>query len=151
MSQEPFIRPLDRIECEALLATQQVGRLAYAFRDRVDIEPLHYVYVDGWIYGRTQLGTKTNVLAHHPWVAFEVDEVRDLFHWRSVVVHGRIEFPDPDGPVVEFERYEKAVAAFRKLVPAAFTGDDPTPRRELVFALPVTEMTGRAATPPVGA
>ncbi len=137
---------LDRDECEALLSRQQVGRLAFTFRDRVDIEPIHYVFADGRIYGRTQFGTKVNVLAHHPWVAFEVDEVDALFEWRSVVVHGRIEFPDPDGSTLERAQFDRGVAAFRQLVPDAFTESDPTPDRELVFFMHVHEMTGRAAT-----
>ena len=103
---------LDRAECDALLASQSVGRLAFTFRDRVDIEPIHFVYQAGWIFGRTQLGTKLNVLAHHPWVAFEADSVQSLFEWQSVVVHGRIEFPDPDGSPTERAHYERAVAAF---------------------------------------
>ena len=66
-------------ECLALLARNQVGRLAFTFHDRVDIQPLHYVYEAGWIYGRTSQGTKLATLAHHQWVAFEVDEVEGLF------------------------------------------------------------------------
>lgn len=136
---------LTRDECEALLASQQVGRLAFTFRDRVDIEPLHYVYRDGWIFGRTQHGTKVDILAHHPWVAFEVDRVHDLFSWESVVVRGRVEFPDPDGSPQDRERYAAGVEAFRTLVPNAFDDHDPTPDRQLVFMLPVQECTGRAA------
>ncbi len=146
MRREVVFHTLDRAECDALLASQSVGRLAFTFRDRVDIEPIHYVYEDGWIYGRTQVGTKVHVLAHHPWVAFETDAVRALFEWRSVVVHGRIEFPDPAGPPSEQMRYETAVTAFRRLVPDAFTVTDPTPGRELVFAIGGLEVTGRAAT-----
>jgi hypothetical protein len=71
-----------------------------------------------------------------------------MFRWRSVVVHGRLEFPDPLGSVSERERYEEGVAAFRTLLPTAFTEDDPTPARELIFILPVSECTGRASTPP---
>jgi nitroimidazol reductase NimA-like FMN-containing flavoprotein (pyridoxamine 5'-phosphate oxidase superfamily) len=112
MTSQPDFHTLDRAECEALLSTQQVGRLAFTFRDRVDIEPMHDVYRDGCVYGRTQYGTKVDVLAHHPWVAFEVD----------------------------------AIAAFRTLVPGAFSDDDPTPARGLAFVIPVQEMTGRAAT-----
>lgn len=145
MSSIPTFRELDRAECEALLATQYVGRLAFSFRDRVDIEPIHYVFRDGAIIGRTQLGTKVNVLAHHPWVAFEVDDVQALFRWRSVVVHGRMEFPDPDGATADREKFAKGVEAFRALVPEAFTKRDPTPDRDLIFLLPVAEMTGRAA------
>lgn len=148
MKESPTFLVLDRAECEALLATQHVGRLAYSFRDRVDIEPVHYVFYAGNIYGRTQYGAKVDVLAHHPWVAFEVDRVESMFRWRSVVVHGRIEFPDPLGSVADRDRYAEGMAAFRTLLPTAFTTDDPTPGRELVFVLPVAEITGRAAVPP---
>lgn len=146
MTNQPDVRALDHTECEALLTSQHVGRLAFSFRDRVDIEPMHYVYANGHIYGRTQLGTKVNVLAHHPWIAFEVDDITALFSWRSVVVHGRIEFPDPKGAPPEVERFTQAVTRFRTLVPTAFAADDPTPARELAFVIAVQEMTGRAAT-----
>jgi nitroimidazol reductase NimA-like FMN-containing flavoprotein (pyridoxamine 5'-phosphate oxidase superfamily) len=149
MSSLPTFHVLERAECDAVLASQHVGRLAFTFRDRVDIEPVHYVYRDQRIYGRTQYGTKVTILAHHPWVAFEVDEVQALFTWRSVVVHGRIEFPDPDGSVHDQEQHAAGVAAFRTLVPDAFTDADPTPERELIFFLPVQEVAGRAATPGV--
>jgi len=141
----PVFLPLDRAASEALLHAHHVGRLAYSFRNRVDIEPIHFVFRDGWLYGRTQHGTKVNILAHEPWVAFEVDEVDGLFDWRSVVVHGRIEFPDPEGSPLERAQHERAVAAFRTLLPDAFTALDPTPSRDLVFAISVQEITGRAA------
>ena len=143
----PVFHSLDRHECDALLAAHHVGRIAYTFRDRVDIEPIHYVFADGRIFGRTQLGTKVNVLAHHPWVAFEVDEVLDTFHWRSVVVHGRVTFPDPDGSTTDRDEYQRGVEVFRTLIPAAFSKGDPTPDRDLVFVLHPHEVTGRAATP----
>jgi len=150
VSREAVFHLLDRAECDALLMSQSVGRLAFSFRDRVDIEPIHYVYENGWIFGRTSFGTKVNMLAHHPWVAFEVDEVTALFAWRSVVVHGRIEFPDPEGAPIERALYARAVAAFRRLVADAFTDNDPTPAREIVFGLAVLEISGRAAMPPAG-
>lgn len=146
MSQSPTFSVLTPAECYALLASQHVGRLAFTFRDRVDIEPVHYVYRDGWIWGRTQHGTKVNILAHHPWVAFEVDHIEALFSWRSVVVHGRMEFPDPDGSAQDQERYAMGMETFRALVPGAFTDTDPTPTRDLIFMLPATELAGRSAT-----
>ena len=145
MSSDLTISVLDRAACVALLLAHHVGRMAFTFRDRVDIEPLHYVYQDGWIYGRTQEGTKLRTLAHHPWVAFEVDEVSALSEWQSVVVHGRIEFPEEGGPGAEGVRYERAVAAFRTLVPDAFGEHDPTPARDIVWALPLHSVEGRMA------
>ena len=147
---EPNVVVLDRKACEELLARHNVGRLAYSFRDRVDIEPLHYVYSEGWLYGRTQEGTKLRTLARHPWVAFEVDEVEALWKWRSVVVKGRMEFPNPAEFPVERDRYDEAVAAFRKLVPNAFAEGDPTPARDVVWAIPVHIMEGRATMTAVG-
>jgi nitroimidazol reductase NimA-like FMN-containing flavoprotein (pyridoxamine 5'-phosphate oxidase superfamily) len=146
MTTHPEFSNLDRAECNALLMSQHVGRLAFTFRDRVDIEPIHFVYRDGCIYGRTQYGTKVDVLAHHPWVAFEVDEVLARFEWRSVVVHGRIEFPDPAGSPRDMEKYARTIQAFRTLVPTAFAENDPTPQRTLAFLIPVQEIAGRAAT-----
>ncbi|MEI6741155.1 MAG: pyridoxamine 5'-phosphate oxidase family protein [Gemmatimonadaceae bacterium] len=139
--------PLETAACEALLHAQPVGRLAFGFRDRIDIEPIHFVYHDAHIYGRTQPGAKVDVLAHHPWVAFEVDAVDALFDWRSVVVHGRITFPDPNGAPAEQAAYADGVRHFQALVPAAFTADDPTPDRTLVFVIHVHVMTGRRAVP----
>ena len=141
----PRFFTLDDAGCEALLAGHQVGRMAFTFRNRVDIVPVHYVYRDRWIYGRLEYGAKTEVLSHHPWVAFEVDAVRALFDWESVVVHGRVAFPEADGPPAEQARHTRAVELIRTLIPGAFTEADPTPSRGLVFVLPVTEWTGRAA------
>ena len=57
MSRVPTFSVLTTEQCHRLLASQNVGRLAFTFRDRVDIEPVHYVFRDGWIWGRTQHGT----------------------------------------------------------------------------------------------
>ena len=142
----PTFAALEDAECEALLRRHHVGRLAFTFRDRVDIEPIHYVFADGHIFGRTRFGTKVDVLAHHPWVAFEIDEVDALFTWRSVVVHGRVTFPDPEGAAIDQAHYVRGVETFRRLVPQAFTAADPTPDRDLVFCIFVHDITGRIAT-----
>jgi uncharacterized protein len=147
MMPRPTFSSLDRPAIDALLARHAVARLAYTHRDRVDIEPIHYVYVDGWLYLRTQPGTKLSTLIHNPWVALEVDEVHALYQWESVVVRGRLQLLD-DGPHDGArERYRLAVAAIRTLVPQAFTDDDPTPGRVIVCALYVDDVEGRRATP----
>jgi len=141
----PTFRELSREECIALLDRHQVGRLAFTQRERLDIEPIHYVHVDGWLYGRTQPGTKLEVLLHNRWVAFEVDEVDALFDWRSVVVRGGLYLLRAEGSDTERERYAQGVAAVRRLIPAAFTPDDPTPERAILFRIHVDELNGRAA------
>ena len=141
----PVFRDLEFGEIEALLRENIYGRLAFTFRDRVDIEPIHYVYQDGWLICRTGPGTKVTQLSHNPWVAFEIDDVRGPFDWRSVVVKGTVYFIAPDGTPMHDEQWKASVAALRRLVPTAFTADDPTPGRHVVFRIHIDEMHGRAA------
>jgi nitroimidazol reductase NimA-like FMN-containing flavoprotein (pyridoxamine 5'-phosphate oxidase superfamily) len=146
-SSAPVFRDLGFDEIEAMLKANSYGRLAFTFRERVDIEPIHYVYDNGWLVCRTGLGTKLTQLAHHPWVAFEIDEVHALFEWRSVVVKGTVYFPEPDGSATNDETWQSSVAALRRLVPTALMPDDPTPGRNVVFRIHIDEMHGRAAGP----
>ena len=142
----PVFRALDRDEIHDLLARNHVGRLAFARGNHVDLEPVHYVYDGGWIYGRTSPGAKLDATGEQWWpVAFEVDEIEGLFRWKSVVVHGGFYTILPQRGTGEQAQWEHAVAVLRRLVPEAFTDADPTPFRNVVFRIAVQEASGRAA------
>lgn len=142
----PSFRELTRAECETLLERNHVGRIAFTFRDRVDLEPVHYVYAKGWLHGRTSPGTKLATLRHHPWIAFEIDEIDGLHDWRSVVVHGVVHLPERDGSASDRDAYESSLRLIRQLVPHALEHGDPTPNRQVLFRIHADEVTGRAAT-----
>lgn len=142
----PRFRDLSRLEIEEILSRNYIGRLAYSFKDRVDIEPLHYIYEDGWIYGRTSPGTKIATIRHNYWVAFEVDEVDAFFDWRSVVVRGGFYILTEDGTPREREARERAIELLQRLVPGSFTDHDPTPFRTILFRIALQEVEGRAAS-----
>ncbi len=144
----PQFRSLGREECTAILARNHVGRIAYAVGNRVDIVPLNYVYHDGWLYGRTSQGAQLAASAT-TWapVAFEVDEVEELFRWRSVVVHGGFYTVVDDGLALHDEEWWQGVLLLRTLIPATFTGDDPVGFRSVLFRIAVQEITGREAVP----
>ena len=143
----PIFRELTSEECIALLRRHRVGRLAVTHRDRIDVVPIHFVYDDGWLYGRTAVGEKIEVVSHNRWVAFEVDEVRDTFDWTSVVVKGGLYLLRKEGSAQEQEIYEKGVALVRQIVPEALTPDDPVPDRALLFRIHADDISGRAASP----
>jgi nitroimidazol reductase NimA-like FMN-containing flavoprotein (pyridoxamine 5'-phosphate oxidase superfamily) len=138
----PVFSELDRAACEACLARNHLGRLAFAWQNRVDIEPLHYAFVEGHLYGRTSPGSKVAAIQHSHWVAFEVDEVSGLFDWRSVVVHGGWYTRD-SAPPAEEAAWAKGVAALETLVSGALTPDDPAPLRTIVFRVHLGDVTGR--------
>lgn len=142
-SRLPGLTGLSRDESIALLERNHIGRLAFTFRDRVDIEPISYVYADGWLYARTSPGTKLNTVEHNPWVAFEVDEIKDRFDWRSVVVRGTIYFLE-DGPAGR-EAYENALAILRTAEAEALTPSDTAPFRQTLFRIHTDDISGRQA------
>lgn len=150
-------RVLTREECQSLLARNRVGRIAFARGHRIDIVPLHYVFANGVLSGRTARGTRLDRASENfsnAWpAAFEVDEVEGLFEWRSVVVHGNLHAATPGDE--EWRRnapdWERTVRAFRTLVPEAFSGGDPTPFRDVLVRLDVVEISGREARAPLPA
>lgn len=137
----PHFRALDASEIEAVLARNHVGRVAYSFHDRVDIEPVHFVYERGWLYGRTSPGTKLATIQHNRWVAFEVDEVAGPFDWQSVVVHGALYLLAPDDEV-----WGHALELLRTVIPETLGAGDPAPFRTVLFRIAVQESTGREAS-----
>lgn len=132
-------------EIEALLARNQVGRLAFAFHDRVDIQPIHFVYERGWLYGRTSQGNKISTLRHNQWVAFEVDEVSAIFDWKSVVIHGSFWLLRPHGTPHAAEVWKHAVSLLTKVVPGTLTEQDPVAFRQILFRIAITDIRGRSA------
>lgn len=142
-SPAPTFHEMNSAECDALLTRNHVGRIAFSYRDHVDIEPIHYVYADGWIYGRTTYGTKLRTLAHNRWLAFETDEISALFDWKSVVVKGALYVLEPDG--AHGENYRKALELIRSLSPSALTQSDPAPERTVLFRIHADQITGRSS------
>lgn len=145
---KPVFKQLDRSHCEEILSRNHVGRMAYARGNHIDIEPVHYVFSNGWIYGRTSQGRKVEMTGHTWWpVAFEVDEVEDLFRWRSVVVHGGLYTIPAGGAGWEEEAWQTGLELLRTLIPETFTEDDPVAFRTILFRIAVQEITGREAFP----
>jgi nitroimidazol reductase NimA-like FMN-containing flavoprotein (pyridoxamine 5'-phosphate oxidase superfamily) len=142
----PVVRAMRRASCLALLKRHSVGRMAFSFRDRVDITPIHYVFAGDWLFARTSQGAKMTTLRHSPWVAFEVDEMDGIFDWRSVVVKGTVYAMEPDSSRAEVALWKRGVAQLRRLIPETATAADPVPFRSVVFGIHIDSMTGRSSS-----
>jgi len=142
----PAFRQLAHHEAEAILQRNHVGRMAFTLHDRVDIEPINYIFTDGWLYGRTSHGTKLGILAHHQWIAFEVDEVSGPFDWHSLVIKGRFEVIPADLSKAHAPAFTKALELVRQLAPDAWKEHDRVAFRNVLFRIHIDEIIGREAT-----
>lgn len=140
----PKFRQMREAEIRALLRRHHAGRIAFGFKEQVDIEPISYAFNGRWLYARTAFGTKLIQMKHNPWVAFEVDEVDGPFDWRSVVVHGTAYFLNPGG--IEHPEFPRAVQMLRSIDPRILTDEDLVPHRTIVFRIHVDSLSGRAAS-----
>jgi nitroimidazol reductase NimA-like FMN-containing flavoprotein (pyridoxamine 5'-phosphate oxidase superfamily) len=145
-SRGPEFLTLSDADARDVLMRHHVGRIAYVADAHVDIEPIHYVADGEWVYGRTSIGTKLVTLVHRPRCAFEVDEIRGLFDWTSVVVKGAFHLLDPETGSPDL--HGRAVELLRRLVPGTLTAADPAPHRVVVFGIHMDQVTGRAARAP---
>jgi len=142
----PEFREMTGEENEQLLTRNQVGRVAYSFRDSVDIRPIHYVHSGEWLFGRTSPGDKLVTLRHNQWVAFEVDEISGPLDWQSVIVHGTFYKLENEGSEHDRRLYDKALKAIREVALETFTDTDPVPFRTELFGIFINSISGRESS-----
>ena len=137
------VRDLSREEALGILASHHVGRVALSFHDLIKVKLCNYIYSEGWIYARTELGPDLTIAMHHPWAAFEVGRAETIYDWQSVEVSGAIEFLHSDMQSHAWYEFENAVNLFRMAVPQILTANDPMPKRVQLLRVHVDTIIGR--------
>lgn len=84
----PVFKPLAPSQSEAILVRNDVARIAFVVDGRVQLLPIKYVFLNGWIYGRT---AAPDYLPRNAPVTFEVEERAEKPDWQSVVVRGQLD------------------------------------------------------------
>ncbi|WP_114937759.1 pyridoxamine 5'-phosphate oxidase family protein [Mucilaginibacter endophyticus] len=96
---------LEQPEIEALLSRQITGRLGCHANGITYIVPVNYVYKNGVIYAHSGPGKKIEMMRQNPKVCFEVDEIKNIFSWKSVIAWGKFE------EITEIGEQEQAMQA----------------------------------------
>jgi len=106
--------PLNNEDIEELLKKQVTGRIACSDRGMPYIVPVNYVYDGKQIYSHSIRGKKIDIMRKNPKVCFQVDEVRTIFNWKSVIAWGRFQ------ELTDVAEKERAMQALRhRLMPFA--------------------------------
>lgn len=145
-TQASVLTPLDRTQCEALLERNIVGRIAFADRAHVDIVPISYVYLAGWLYARADAPMRT-AIRRNRWVAVEVAEVRDVRRWRSVVVRGACYPVHGTGSVESDAAAARGVELLRTKVPVITLPGLDAPGAAIIYRVHADDITGLKAAP----
>lgn len=82
---------LNEAQMESLLKQQVIGRLGCHADGMTYIVPINYIYDGTNIYSHSAEGKKIDMMRKNPDVCFEVDEIHDVFKWKSAIVWGRFE------------------------------------------------------------
>ncbi len=142
----PVFKDLSARDMKALLNRHHVGRIAFSFRDAVDIRPIHFLLDREWVFGRTSPSDKLTTLRHNQWVAFEVDEITGPLEWKSVVIRGTFYKLKPDGSRHDIELHQRALGVIRALTPDALTDRDAVGFRTELFGIYIDAMSGRSCS-----
>ncbi len=86
-----MIKPMNTDEARALLAEKRVGRLGCVSDNEPYVVPVSYIVEGDKIYIHSLMGKKIRALRSQPRACLQVDDIRDAWHWRSVIASGHYE------------------------------------------------------------
>ncbi len=86
-----MLRELSEQQIENLLKKELTGRIGCQSAGTVYIVPVHYVYEEGKIYCHSAKGMKIDMMRENPEVCFEVENIKDITNWQTVIAWGTFE------------------------------------------------------------
>ena len=81
----------------AILQRCSLGRLGCVDNDAPYVVPVHYFFDGQDIYIHSLPGRKIDAMRANSHVCLQVDEIRDAFHWKSVIAFGSYEEISDEG------------------------------------------------------
>lgn len=82
---------LNKREILEFLESKFIGRLGCHLDGETYIVPVNYVYQNNAVYAHSGDGKKIKMLRANPRVCFQVDEIDNMFKWKSVILWGTFE------------------------------------------------------------
>jgi nitroimidazol reductase NimA-like FMN-containing flavoprotein (pyridoxamine 5'-phosphate oxidase superfamily) len=86
-----MIGELTTAEIEQVLRAEVLGRIGCIVDGWPYVVPINYVYESQTVYGNSSEGMKLRAMRDDPRVCFEVEQIRGMANWRTVIIRGRFE------------------------------------------------------------
>lgn len=144
-----MIGQLNSAQIDQLLFENILGRIGCSDEGKVYVVPTNYVFDGKSIIAHALPGEKIMIMRKHPEVCFEVDEVQDLLHWRSVIAWGTFqEIKDEWERLNAMKLFVDKMIRLKMSIPehskdvSGITGKTGT-SRSIVYRIILHEKTGR--------
>lgn len=140
---------LNDAQIDHLLSSQLIGRIGCGTNDRYYIFPVTYVFQGGFIYIHSKEGRKLKMLRENPNVCFQVDDIENMTHWRSVLVWGKYEElkkEDEQAAALHILRDRLEPFTISETVRPHITGEhqsSPKALRAVAYRIKIVERSGR--------
>jgi nitroimidazol reductase NimA-like FMN-containing flavoprotein (pyridoxamine 5'-phosphate oxidase superfamily) len=143
-------------EIEEVLGEQVVGHLGCHANGVTYVVPVSYAYDGKFLYGRSMEGMKIDFMRKNPIICFQVDIMRDMANWKSIILWG--EFEELKDPKTRSFALQKLIERKLPLVSSAtthlsstwpFPEQNPANIKGIVFRILIKEKTGRFESGPL--
>ena len=85
------LQSLSTTEARALFEECSFGHLACHHQKELYLVPISYLYVDNTIYSHSAPGRKIDLMRKNPEVCFQVESIKNMIQWQSVIGWGKFE------------------------------------------------------------
>ena len=82
---------LDTGKIEKVIKENVIGRLGCYWEGKMYILPISYAYDGQYLYAHSLEGLKITIMRRNPTVCFQVDTMKDMADWESVLLWGTFE------------------------------------------------------------
>ena len=142
-------------QIEEVLCAGIVGRIGCHADGETYVVPISYAYDGTYVYCHTHEGKKMEMMRKNPKVCFEVDEIKDMANWKSVVAKGV--FQELAGRQLRNTAIQVLLNRYLPMTSSItthlgelwpFIPDDTRDIRGIVFRIALKDKTGRFETNP---
>ncbi len=134
-----MIKQMGEREARELLQKEALGRLGCNIEDAPYVLPINYIFEDDNVYIHSLPGLKIDAMRENPRVCLQVDEIKDAYHWRSVIAWGDFE------EITDEQEKEAALVKLFKRLPHLTPVESrmaKTPVQSIVFRIRIEKITG---------
>jgi nitroimidazol reductase NimA-like FMN-containing flavoprotein (pyridoxamine 5'-phosphate oxidase superfamily) len=146
-----MLAELTQAEIEDVLANSSFGRIGCVDEGVVYIVPVNYRYEGDAVQCYSLEGMKLQMMRNHPDVCFEVEEIKDQHHWKTVICWGIFEEITNEAELAKLRpHYTEYVLRQRVTLSTGAPADhseeirpDPKPGNPVFYRIRLTKFTGR--------